>query len=150
MSEFLVDQYLWLKAVHVIFVITWMAGLLYLPRLFVYHCQVGFESEAAQKFEVMERRLLRVIINPSGVVVFATGILLIIVTKAGAPGTGHWMHAKLLFVLGLGAAHGMMAKFRKQFERGENERSEWFYRLFNEVPTVLMIVIVVLVVVKPV
>ena len=149
MSEFLVDQHLWLKAIHIIFVITWMAGLLYLPRLFVYHTQVDSGSQAAETFVVMERRLLRAIINPSGIVVFVTGILLILATGAGAPGTGSWMHVKLALVLGMGGVHGMMAKYRKQLERGENEKSEKFFRMFNEVPTVLMIAIVLLVVLKP-
>lgn len=149
MSEFLVDHHLWLKAIHIIFVISWMAGLLYLPRLFVYHTQVDVGSEAADTFVIMERRLLRVIINPAAVVVFITGILLILATGAGAPGTGSWMHVKLVLVLGLGGVHGMMSKYRKKFERGENDKSENFFRILNEVPTVLMVAIVLLVVLKP-
>ena len=149
MTEFLVNQHLWLKAIHIIFVITWMAGLLYLPRLFVYHTQVGPGSEAAATFVVMERKLLRIIINPSGAVVFITGILLIIATGAGAPGTGAWMHVKLALVLLLGASHGMMSKYRKQLELNECEKSETFFRRFNEAPSVLMVAIVILVVLKP-
>ena len=149
MVESLLPFYLWLKALHIIFVITWMAGLLYLPRLYVYHTQVEVGSQAYRTFEVMERRLLRAIINPSGAIVFATGILLIAATGAGAPGKGYWMHLKLVLVLGLGALHGMMARYRKDFERGENRRTETFYRVFNEAPTVLMIAIVLIVVLKP-
>lgn len=149
MSEFLAPHYLTLKAVHLIFVISWMAGLLYLPRLYVYHTQVTTGSEASEKFKVMERRLLRTIINPAGIVVFISGILLIIATGAGAPGTGAWLHAKIVLVLILGAVHGSLAKFRKEFERDERKRTERFYRILNEGPTLLMVVIVFLAVLKP-
>ncbi len=149
MIESLVPWYLWLKAIHLISMIAWMAGLLYLPRLFVYHTGVAVDSDAYRAFETMERRLLRVIINPSGIAVFVTGILLIAATGAGAPGTGAWMHLKLLLVLGLGALHGMMARYRKDFERRQNRKTQKFYRVFNEIPTVLMIAIVLLAVLKP-
>ena len=145
----LAPYYLWLKVIHLVSVIAWMAGLLYLPRLFVYHTQVAVGSEADEKFRIMEKNLLRGIINPAAMVVFAVGILLIFVTGAGMPGSGGWMHAKLALVLGLGAAHGMMSKYRKGFERGENQKSETFYRRLNEVPAVLMVIIVILVVIRP-
>jgi putative membrane protein len=148
MSEFLSQYYLWLKAIHIIFVISWMAGMFYLPRLYVYHTQVTPGSEAAEIFKVMERKLMRIIMNPAMIVAFITGILLIIATGAGAPGTGYWMHVKLVLVLGLGAVHGMFSSYRKAFERGENQKSEKFFRSLNEVPTVLMIAIVLLVVIK--
>jgi putative membrane protein len=148
MSAALMQYYLIIKAVHIIFIITWMAGMFYLPRLYVYHTRVTPGSEADEIFKVMERRLLRIIMNPAMIVSFITGIMLIIATGAGAPGTGYWMHAKLLLVLGMGAAHGLMSAYRKGFERGENQKSEKFYRIFNEVPTVLMILIVLLVVLK--
>ena len=148
MGDFLIDVSLWVKAIHVIAVIAWMSGLLYLPRLYVYHTQVTPGSEADETFKIMERRLLLVIMNPSMIVTFITGIMLIIATGAGAPGTGYWMHAKLLLVLGMGAAHGLMSAYRKGFEHGENQKTEKFYRIFNEVPTVLMILIVLLVVLK--
>jgi putative membrane protein len=148
MSEFLSQYYLWLKAIHIIFVISWMAGMFYLPRLYVYHTQVTPGSEADEIFKVMERKLMRIIMNPAMIVAFITGILLIIATGAGAPGTGYWMHVKLVLVLGLGAVHGMFSSYRKAFERGENQKSEKFFRSLNEVPTVLMIAIVLLVVIK--
>ena len=99
MSEFLSQYYLWLKAIHIIFVISWMAGMFYLPRLYVYHTQVTPGSEADEIFKVMERKLMRIIMNPAMIVAFITGILLIIATGAGAPGTGYWMHVKLVLVL---------------------------------------------------
>ena len=148
MSTMLSEYYLWLKALHIIFVISWMAGLLYLPRLYVYHTQVTPGSEADETFKVMERRLLRIIMNPAMIIAFVSGILLIIATGAGAPGTGYWMHIKLVLVLGMGAVHGMLSSYRKAFERGENQKSEKFYRLLNEAPTVLMVAIVLLVVIK--
>ena len=148
MSTMLSEYYLWLKALHIIFVISWMAGLLYLPRLYVYHTQVTPGSEADETFKVMERRLLRIIMNPAMIIAFVSGILLIIATGAGAPGTGYWMHIKLVLVLGMGAVHGMLSSYRKAFERGENQKSEKFYRLLNEAPTLLMVAIVLLVVIK--
>ncbi len=149
MIEFLTQHYLTLKALHLIFVISWMAGLLYLPRLYVYHTQVTTGSEASEKFKVMERRLLRAIINPAGIVVFISGILLIMATGAGAPGTGAWIHAKIVLVLILGGLHGAMSKFRKEFERDERRRSERFFRFLNEGPTLLMVAIIFLAVLKP-
>jgi putative membrane protein len=149
MSQFFGEYYLWLKAVHIVFVISWMAGLLYLPRLFVYHTRAAPGSQMDDTFKIMERRLLRVIINPAGLIVLVTGLLLIVVTRAGAPGSGYWMHAKLLLVLGLAGLHGAMALFRKKFAQGQNQKSENFYRAFNEIPTLLMILIVLLVVLKP-
>ena len=122
MSAFASEYYLWLKAIHIIFVIAWMAGMFYLPRLYVYHCQVTPNSEADETFKVMERKLLRVIMNPAMIVSFITGILLIIATGAGAPGTGYWMHIKLVLVLGMGAVHGMLSSYRKAFARGENQK----------------------------
>ena len=149
MSEFLAQHYLTLKALHLIFVISWMAGLLYLPRLYVYHTQVTTGSEASEKFKVMERRLLRAIINPAGIIVFISGILLIMATGAGAPGAGAWIHAKIVLVLILGGLHGAMSKFRKELERDERRRSERFFRILNEGPTLLMVAIVLLTVLKP-
>ncbi len=148
MSAFASEYYLWLKAIHIIFVIAWMVGMFYLPRLYVYHCQVTPNSEADDTFKVMERKLLQVIMNPAMAVSFITGILLILATGAGAPGTGYWIHIKLVLVLAMGAVHGMLSSYRKAFERGENQKSERFFRILNEVPTVLVIAIVILVVVK--
>lgn len=139
--------YLWVKALHVISIIAWMAGLLYLPRLFVYHCETAPGSDSSERFKVMERRLMRAIMNPAMIATFVFGIALV----ALEPGwlKQGWLHAKLLFVLGLAAAHGMMARWRKDFEADRNTRPQRFFRIMNEVPTLLMIGIVIFVIVKP-
>ena len=137
---------LWLKALHVIAVISWMAGLLYLPRLMVYHCKAERGSVQSETFKVMESRLLRVIMNPAMIVVWLTGPLL--AWQIGYLGDG-WFWAKMLLVVGLSAFHGQLASYRKTFAADANLKDEKFYRLINEVPTVLMIIIVVLVIVKP-
>ena len=146
MQGFLSDGYLWFKALHVISVIAWMAGLFYLPRLYVYHCQVAPGSEQSETFKVMERRLLRAIMNPSMIASWVFGGLLIAALQPWSEG---WFHAKLLLVIAMTVAHMQQAKWRKDFERDENRRPERFYRLMNEVPTVLMVLIVILVIVKP-
>ena len=143
------NLYLWVKALHVIAIISWMAGLLYLPRLFVYHSTVEKGSESDQMLQTMERKLLRYIMNPAMILSFALGIWLIVITGIGAPGNGGWIHAKLVLVLALAASHGMMSSYRKAFMRGERPKSETYFRIFNEVPTLLMIGIVLLVVLKP-
>lgn len=139
--------YEWIKALHVISIIAWMAGLLYLPRLFVYHCQVQAGSEASETFKVMERRLLRAIMNPAMIAAYVFGITMIVLTpewmKQG------WLHAKLLFVLLLTASHMMMARWRRDFAEDRNTRPQRFFRIANEVPTLLMIGIVIFVIVKP-
>ncbi len=140
------DLYLWLKALHIISVIAWMAGMLYLPRLFVYHCDAEPGSELSETLKVMERRLLRAIINPAMVAAFVFGIALLIVIDDWSSG---WLHVKLALVLALGAVHGFYARWRKDFEAGRNTRPARFYRIWNEVPTALMIGIVIMVVVKP-
>jgi TIGR00701 family protein len=139
--------YEWIKALHVISIIAWMAGMLYLPRLFVYHCGAKPGSVQSETFKVMERRLLRAIINPAMIASFIFGIwLLVLVPEWLQQG---WLHAKLLFVFGLGAVHGMLSKWRRDFDADRNTRSAGFYRVMNEVPTVLMIGIVIFVIVKP-
>ena len=140
------DTYLWVKAAHVIAVIAFMAGLLYLPRLFVYHAQAPAGSDRSATFAVMERRLLRAIVNPSLVVVLVTGLWL---AYAGGFFTAGWLHAKLTLVLVLVAVHGMLARYVRLFAAGRNAHSARFYRVLNEVPTIAMVAIVVLVVVKP-
>ena len=142
------DLYLWLKALHLIAIISWMAGLLYLPRLYVYHCAQEPGSPASETFKVMERRLLRYIMNPAMIAAFVLGFWLIWEMGSGAMHLG-WLHAKLALVLLLAAMHGMMAKWRRDFELDRNGHSARFFRLMNEVPTVLMIGIVILAVVKP-
>ncbi len=148
MVDLLGTAFLWVKALHIIGVIAWMAGLLYLPRLFVYHAAVEPGSAQSETFKVMERRLLRAIMNPALAVSLVTGGLLI-ATLGGEAWTSGWLHAKLVCVLGLFAMHGLMARWRRDFAADRNERSQKFYRVANEVPTVLMIGIVVFAVVRP-
>ncbi|PWC52608.1 protoporphyrinogen oxidase HemJ [Azospirillum sp. TSO22-1] len=140
--------YLWVKALHVISIIAWMAGLLYLPRLFVYHTQAAPGSEASETFKVMERRLLRAIMNPAMIAAWVFGVSMIAIDPTLFQ-QGGWLHAKLLFVLGLTATHMMMARWRKDFEADRNTRPQRFFRVWNEVPTLLMIGIVIFVIVKP-
>ncbi len=144
-----VEGYLWLKALHIIAVVSWMAGMLYLPRLFVYHTKVAKGSEASELFKIMELKLMRVIINPAMIATWILGLTLAIKTDAFAPSNGGWLHVKLALVLGLQVCHAMMSRYRKAFARDENKKSERFFRLFNEVPAVLMVVIILLVVLKP-
>ena len=146
MSEMLAPFYLWLKAFHIIAVIAWMAGMLYLPRLFVYHCDVQPGTGEYDRFVLMEKRLMRIIVNPSMIAVWVFGVLLAFAADAWSH---PWLHAKLFFVIALSALHGMFSRWRRDFERSQNTRSRRFYRIVNEVPAVLMIVIVFLVVLKP-
>jgi putative membrane protein len=139
-------MYEWIKALHVIAVIAWMAGMLYLPRLFVYHCDAEIGSKQSETFKVMERRLLKAIINPAMAVTWLAGLYL---AFAGHWFSAHWLHGKLLLVLAMSALHGFLARCVKDFAADRNLRSQKFYRLINEVPTVLVIGIVILVVVKP-
>lgn len=149
MAEFLVAWKPWIEAFHVIAVIAWMAGMLYLPRLYVYHAGVAPDSEQAALFAVMERRLLRAIINPAMIMVFLFGILLVLTPGVVDFSTDGWLHVKLTAVLLLSAFHGFLARWRKDFLNGRNRRSPRFYRAVNEIPTVLMIVIVIMVIVRP-
>ena len=142
------EALLWIKALHIIAAIAWMAGLLYLPRLFVYHTNAAPGSEASETFKVMERRLLRAIMNPAMIAVFLTGGL--ILSAPGGPAWDQgWLLAKLVCAAGLLALHMMMARWRRRFANDANTRSGKFYRVVNEAPTVLMIAIVILAVVKP-
>jgi len=139
-------MYDWLKAFHVIAVISWMAGMLYLPRLFVYHCGAAVGSKESETFKVMERRLLKVIISPAMIASWVLGLWL--GWKGGWFGAG-WLQAKILLVLVLSGVHGFLLRWTRDFEGDRNRRSAGFYRIINEVPTVLMIAIVILAVVKP-
>ena len=139
-------MYEWIKAVHVIAVISWMAGMLYLPRLFVYHCEAKAGSKQSETFKVMERRLLKAIINPAMIVTFLAGIYL---AWAGHWYLAPWFHVKLLLVLVLSAVHGFFVRWVRAFAADRNTHSQKFYRIINEVPTILMIGIVVTVIVKP-
>ena len=140
--------FLWIKALHIIAVIAWMAGMLYLPRLFVYHCAAEAGSEQSETFKIMERRLLRAIINPAMIAALVFGGILLANLDSGQWRDG-WLHAKLALVIALFVMHHLMARWRKAFERDENTRPAKFYRMMNEVPTVLMIAIVILAVVRP-
>jgi putative membrane protein len=143
--------YHWLKTLHLIAVISWMCGMLYLPRLFVYHSKVAPGSEASELFKVMERKLLRFIINPAMIATWIFGLWLAIKLNAfDAQANGLWLHYKLGFVLLMQVVHAMLARYRKAFARDERPKSEKFFRIFNEVPAVLLILIVVFAVVKPV
>ncbi len=146
MAGFLGEGYLWVKALHIIAVIAWMAGMLYLPRLFVYHCAAEPGSVQSETFKVMERRLLRAIIDPAMALAWLLGLAL--VTHLGAWGEP-WMHAKLACVIGLSALHGFFARWRRHFDADDNRHSARFYRYMNEIPTVFLIAIVLLVVLKP-
>ena len=125
-----------------------MAGMLYLPRLYVYHCGREPGSEADEMLRTMERRLLRAIVNPAMFAVFLSGGLLLL-TPGVVDWSSGWIYAKLVLVLALSAVHGAFAAWRRAFEEGRNRHSARFYRTVNEVPTVLMIGIVIFVVVKP-
>jgi putative membrane protein len=137
---------LWVKALHIISVIAWMAGMLYLPRLFVYHAEAARGSEASETFKIMERRLLKAIVNPSMILVFLTGFILVYLTGDWRDG---WWQAKFILVLGLAGLHGYFARCVRSFAEDRNERPARFYRFLNEAPTILMIFVVVLAVVKP-
>ncbi|MFQ5971613.1 MAG: protoporphyrinogen oxidase HemJ [Alphaproteobacteria bacterium] len=148
MAGFLMWTYPWIKALHVISVIAWMAGLLYLPRLYVYHCEAEPGSQTSETFKTMERRLLRGIMNPAMVAAVVFGLIL-----AGVPGIVDWSSAwiwiKLLAIVGLVVMHATYARWRRDFATDRNNRPQRTYRWANEVPTALMIIIVVMAVVKP-
>jgi len=138
--------YLWIKSLHVVSIIAWMAGLLYLPRLFVYHCAAPAGSITSETFKVMERRLLGAIMTPAMIVAWITGLVL--AYQAGFFNTG-WLHLKLSMVLLLSGAHGYMSRCVRTFAADANQRGHGFYRVLNEAPTLLMVVIVIAVIVKP-
>lgn len=138
--------YFWIKALHVIAVIAWMAALLYLPRLLVYHCAAPVGSDQSETFKVMERRLLKAIGTPAMIVAWLAGLYLV---YEGGWITAGWLHAKLALVIALSAVHGFQARWVRQFAADANTHTARFYRFMNEVPTLLMIGIVICVVVKP-
>jgi len=144
-------MYQWIKAFHIIAVIAWMAGMLYLPRLFVYHCAAESGSVQSETFKVMERRLLRGIINPAMILTWLFGLWLAWYGPDSRYGwfASGWLDAKLVLVLALSGLHGLLARWRKDFAADKNRHSQRFYRIINEVPTILMIGIVILAVVKP-
>ena len=142
--------YPWLKAIHVMSVIAWMAALLYLPRLFVYHAERGTPgSELSETFKVMERKLLRGIMNPAMISSWAFGLLTLVSLGPGFLAHSPWLHAKLLLVVLMTGYHMACARFRRDFAEDANTRSGRFYRMINEIPALLMVGIVILVIVQP-
>ena len=146
MAGWLGGAYLWVQALHVIAVIAWMAGMLYLPRLYVYHAVATPGGEHSEQLKIMERRLLKAIINPAMITSWILGLALFVHLAAWTQG---WMHGKLLLVILMSAIHGFLSRWRKDFANDANTRSQRFYRFMNEVPTLLMIGTVILVIVKP-
>ncbi len=142
----------WVKVVHIVAVISWMAGMLYLPRLFVYHVQAEVGSDKSETFKVMERKLLKVIINPAMIVAWICGLILaywIVARTDSWADVPVWLYCKLGVVFLLSGFHGNLSRWRKDFEADKNTKSERFYRIVNEVPAVLMVLIVILVIIKP-
>jgi putative membrane protein len=137
---------LWIKVLHVLAIISWMAGLLYLPRLFVYHTTVDKGSATSELFKVMERRLLRYIMTPAMIVAWATGLYLAVIQGYFSEG---WFHLKLMMVLLMSASHGVMTRHVRLFAADANVKDQKYFRIFNEVPTILMIVIIIAVIVRP-
>jgi protoporphyrinogen IX oxidase len=138
--------YLWVKAFHIIAVIMWMAGMLYLPRLFVYHCETQPGSAESERFKVMERKLLKVILNPAMIATWLLGLTLVWLTRADQQ---HWFQLKFILVLAMSGIHGFYAGAVRRFANDANTRPQRFYRMINEVPALLIIAIVILAVVKP-
>jgi protoporphyrinogen IX oxidase len=147
MMDFLYNAFVWVKAFHIIAVIAWMSGMLYLPRLFVYHTETKPGSPESERFKMMERRLLKAIINPAMIAVWILGLTM----SFTLPGVWHehWLQAKFVLVLAMSGLHGYFAVCVRRFANDANTRSARFYRVLNEVPTLLLIGIVILVVVQP-
>ena len=141
--------YLLTKSAHVIAIIAWMAGLLYLPRLFVYHVDAERGSKQSETFKVMERRLLRAITNPAMIASWVLGLVLVFFFESVDIWSEGWFHVKLTLVIGLTIYHMALARWRRAFERDANTHSSAFFRVMNEVPTILMIGIVVMAVMRP-
>ena len=146
--SWLLPAYPWVKALHIVSVVAWMAGLLYLPRLFVYHASARIGSETSETFKIMERRLLRGIMNPAMIAAYAFGILLLLTPGVVDWRTG-WIYVKLASVVALTLVHHRLAVWRKDFAADANHRPAKLFRIVNEVPTLLLLLIVVMVVVKP-
>ncbi len=149
MGDFLADFYPWTRALHIISVIAWMAGMLYLPRLFVYHTDAEIGSVQSETFKIMERRLMRGIINPAMIASFLFGTMLL-ATPGIVDWSAGWIWVKLASLFVMTGFHGSLSRWRKDFEADKNTKSTKFYRYTNEIPTILMIIIVIMVVVKPI
>jgi putative membrane protein len=139
--------YLWIKAFHVVAVVAWMAGLFYLPRLFVYHADAAPGSLMSETFKIMELKLLRIIMGPAAILTWLLGGTMLALN----PGLLHqgWIYVKILFVIGLTGLHHAMMAWRRAFAQDRNRRSARFFRMVNEIPTLALIVIVVMVIVRP-
>jgi putative membrane protein len=140
--------YPWTKAFHVIALIAWMAAIFYLPRLFVYHCDMRPGSAESERFKVMEYRLFKQIMNPAMIATWVFGIVLVL-TPGAIDWAAGWWHVKLFCVILMSGFHGAMSRWRKDFLADSNRRGQKFYRIANEVPTVLMVVIVIMIIVRP-
>lgn len=148
MYDFFVSILDWIKAIHVIAVIFWMAGMMYLPRLYVYHSQAIPDGEMEKALIGQEKRLLKIIINPAMIVAFLLGVILVALRHDQLAGFS-WLWVKLVAVVGLFYVHGILSADRKKFARGERPRSEKFYRMLNEVPALLIIIVVIMAMVEP-
>ena len=148
MAEFLSEYYLWIKSLHLIAVIAWMAGMMYLPRLYVYHTDAPVGSVQSEKFKLMEGRLLRGIINPAMILVFVLGGMLLL-TPGLIDWQSWWIWLKLALALALGGIHGLFSRWWREFAADIRIRPGLYYRIVNEIPFVLMIGIVILVIVRP-
>ncbi|MDH5723587.1 MAG: protoporphyrinogen oxidase HemJ [Alphaproteobacteria bacterium] len=148
MTEFLTYNYEWMRAFHIISVIAWMAGLLYLPRLFVYHAEAEKGSELSETFKIMERRLYIYIMKPAMIASWLFGVAMLYGRWEYFMGQG-WMHGKLTLVILMTGVHHVLGKYVKRFAADENKKSAKFFRILNEVPTFLMILIIILAVAEP-
>ncbi len=146
MVGFLGEAYLWVKALHIIAVIAWMAGMLYLPRIYVYHCEAAPGSAQSETFKVMERRLLRAIINPAMIAAWVLGFMLVAHLDLWGEG---WMHGKFALLVAMQLIHAAFERWRRHFAADANRHEARFYRIVNEAPAVLMIGVVLLVVLRP-
>lgn len=147
--DFLADVYPWTKSLHLMSIIAWMAAMLYLPRLFVYHAESQIGSEQSETFKVMERRLARAIMTPSMIAAWVFGLTLLATPGIVDWSSDFWMHAKLLAVIVMSGIHGFLIGRMKAFAADRNTYSARFYRVINEVPAVLMVAVVILVIVRP-
>jgi putative membrane protein len=148
MTDFILAHYMWIKALHVIAMVAWMAGMFYLPRLYVYHVSADKGSELSETFKIMERKLLRMIINPAMIATWLFGAAML-AANPNLLTSGGWMHVKLAAVILLQIFHAFLSRWRKAFLKDANLHTEKFYRLMNEAPTLLLAVIVIMVIVKP-
>lgn len=148
MQDILLQNYEWLRALHIIAVISWMAGMLYLPRLFVYHVDAEKGSVQSETFKTMERRLLKYIMTPAMTVSWVFGLSMLLANPGMMSGAG-WMHVKMLLVVLMSGVHGMFAAHVRRFANDENVKDAKFFRILNEAPTILMIIIVIMAVVQP-